>query len=296
MNASGIYLISPSSAVADPAALARACQRLGEHGFATDVDSAALAVAQRFAGSDAMRLAAIARALVQPHPIIMTTRGGYGLSRLLPRIDWQAVANCGKRFVGFSDFTLFNLALLARTGAISYSGPTAVADFGGEQCDAFTAKHFCQVMRHCPADLHFATPDADPLDCCGTLWGGNLETLSALVGTPYLPDVRGGILFLEDVSEHPYRIERRFAQLWQAGILQRQRAILLGQFSAYRLAPHDNGYDLPETLAWLRRTVNTPVICGLPTGHVAIKATLPVGGPVRLSVAQGMARLCLHTT
>jgi len=228
MNHDGIYLISPSSAVADPAALARACERLQALGFATTVDEAALAVAQRFAGSDANRLAAIARSFAQPHGIVMATRGGYGLSRLLPIIDWQALAASGKRFVGFSDFTLLNLALLARTGAVSYSGPTAIADFAAEHCDDFTATHFCDVMRNRTAELHFATPETEPLDCRGILWGGNLETVSALIGTPYFPDLPGGILFLEDVAEHPYRIERRLAQLWQAGVLQRQRAILLG--------------------------------------------------------------------
>jgi len=286
MNVDGIYLISPSSALADPAALARACERLQALGFATTVDQSALAVAQRFAGTDQERLAAIARALTQPQPIVMATRGGYGLSRLLPYIDWQAVAASGKRFVGFSDFTLFSLALLARTGAVSYSGPTAAADFGGADCDDYTAAHFCNVMRGGSTDVHFPAPDADPLDCQGVLWGG-----SALIGTPYLPDVRGGILFLEDIAEHPYRIERRLAQLWQTGILQRQRAILLGSFTDYRLAAHDRGYDLPDALAWLRCRLDVPIIGGLPTGHVATKATLAVGGQARLVVKQGEAQL-----
>jgi len=194
--------------------------------------------------------------------------------------------------VGFSDFTLFNLALLAQTGAVSYSGPTAIADFGGEVYDDYTVAQFCAVMEGQPLDLRFDTDnDAESLDCHGTLWGGNLETLGALVGTPYLPDVPDGILFLEDVSEHPYRIERRLAQLWQAGILQRQRAILLGSFTNYRLAEHDRGYDLPEVINWLRRTVDVPVVCGLPVGHGATKATLPVGGRVRLTIKHGETRL-----
>jgi len=292
MNADGIYLISPSSALADPEPLARACERLQALGFATAVDQSALAVAQRFAGTDQARLAAITRALTQPHPIVMATRGGYGLSRLLPYIDWPTVAASGKRFVGFSDFTLFNLTLLAQTGAVSYSGPTAAADFGDATQDDFTVTHFCNVMRGGSTDVHFPAPDADPLDCQGVLWGGNLESLSALIGTPYLPDVRGGILFLEDVAEHPYRIERRLAQLWQAGILQRQRAILLGSFTDYRLAAHDRGYDLPDAIAWLRCRLDVPIISGLPTGHVATKATLAVGGQVRLVVRQGEAQLC----
>lgn len=92
----GIYLISPSGQVRDPADLDRACKRLSGLGFRTRVDRAALAVHERFAGTDKQRLAGMARALRQPHPIVMATRGGYGLSRLLPFIDWQAMAESGK--------------------------------------------------------------------------------------------------------------------------------------------------------------------------------------------------------
>src|SRR5690554_5349800 len=135
----GIYLISPSGAVADPAAVALARERLAGLGFKTTVDRTALAVHERFAGTDTQRLAGIARALKQKHPVVMATRGGYGLSRLLHKIDWQAVADSGKLFIGQSDFTAFNLALLARTGAVSLAGPTAVFDFGANKLDDLTA-------------------------------------------------------------------------------------------------------------------------------------------------------------
>ncbi|HYG42846.1 MAG TPA: LD-carboxypeptidase [Bordetella sp.] len=291
--AGGIYLISPSSAVRDPGTVPRACQRLAEQGFKTAIDRAALAVHQRFAGTEKQRLAGLGRAIRQKLPIVMVTRGGYGLSRLLPAIDWRAMADSGKRFVGMSDFTAFNLALLAQTGAVSYSGATAVADFGGPQVDDLTAALFGELMRGELEILSFETPDADPVDCRGILWGGNLATLVSLLGTPYMPRIRGGILFLEDVAEHPYRVERMLAQLWQAGILQRQKAIVLGYFTNYRLAPHDDGYDMPEVLKWLRRTVKVPVVTGLPYGHIDTKATLPIGKKVGLATEPGMAHLVI---
>jgi len=291
--AGGIYLVSPSSAVRDPAAVELACRRLAREGFKTAVDRAALAVHQRFAGTEKQRLAGLARAARQKHPIVMVTRGGYGLSRLLPAIDWRAMADSGKRFVGMSDFTAFNLALLAQTGAPSYSGATAVADFGGDEFDDLTAALFGELMRGELEILSFETADADPVDCRGTLWGGNLATLVSLLGTPYMPRVRGGILFLEDVAEHPYRVERMLAQLWQAGVLERQKAIVLGHFTNYRLAPHDAGYDMPAVLQWLRRTVKVPVVTGLPYGHIATKATLPVGQKVGLATEPGMAHLVI---
>ncbi|MGE8634926.1 MAG: LD-carboxypeptidase, partial [Achromobacter piechaudii] len=127
-DARGIYLISPSSAVRDPATVELARERLQQQGFKTALDRTAYAVHQRFAGTDAQRAASLVRATKQKLPIVMVTRGGYGMGRLLDQIDWTAMADSGKRFVGMSDFTAFNLALLAKTGAVSYTGATAVAD------------------------------------------------------------------------------------------------------------------------------------------------------------------------
>ncbi|CAM5222542.1 tRNA-specific adenosine deaminase [Castellaniella defragrans] len=291
---SGIHLISPSGAVPDPAVLAVAAQRLRALGFGVSVDRAAKQVHERFAGTDKQRLGAIARALKQKHPVVMATRGGYGLSRLLPLIDWRAVADSGKRFIGQSDFTAFNLALLARTGASSLVGPTALADFGGRNVDDLTQDLFLEMLSGELEILSFESPQSDPVDARGILWGGNLAMVASLAGTPYLPDIRGGILFIEDVGEHPYRVERMLAQLWQAGVLEKQRAIVLGQFTNYRLASHDNGYDMPSVIQWLRKIVRVPVVTGLPFGHVKVKATLPVGVEVGIATEAGMAHLVLQ--
>lgn len=291
---SGIYLISPSGAVPDPAVLDLSVQRLKAMGYRVTVDRTARAVHERFAGTDKQRLAGIQRALKQKHPVVMATRGGYGLSRLLPFIDWRAVADSGKTFIGQSDFTVFNLALLAQTGAVSLAGPTALFDFGGKKVDDLTQALFQETLSGELEILSFESPDADPVDARGILWGGNLAMVASLVGTPYLPDVQGGILFLEDIAEHPFRVERMLTQLWHAGVLQKQRAIVLGHFTDYRLAPHDNGYDLPSVVAWLRKTVKIPVVTGLPFGHVKVKATLPIGARVGMATEDGMAHLVLQ--
>ena len=287
---SGIYLVSPSGAIQDPESIERARCRLGELGFKTAVDRGALARHQRFAGTDAQRLAALARAGRQKLPIVMATRGGYGLSRLLPAIDWKALADSGKRFVGHSDFTAFSLALLARTGTVSYAGPSARFDFGLSKADDLTAALFGELMRGELEILSFESEGSDPVDCRGILWGGNLAVLVSLLGTPYFPRTRG-ILFLEDVNEHPYRVERMLVQLAQAGVLARQKAIVLGSFTDYKLTPHDAGYDLDSVVRWLRREVRIPVVTGLPFGHVKTKATLPVGAKIGLATEAGMAYL-----
>ncbi|HBQ88383.1 LD-carboxypeptidase [Alcaligenes aquatilis] len=292
-DSSGIYLFSPSGQILEPKRLELASQRLNQLGFAVDIDPDALAVHERFAGTDAQRLAAVQRALQQPQPIVMATRGGYGLSRILGQIDWRAVADSGKRFVGMSDFTAFNLALLAQTGAISYTGPTAIADFGGDETDELTTELFGELMRGELELFSFESEDSDAVDGHGILWGGNLALVCSLLGTPYFPNIDGGILFLEDVGEAPYRVERMLTQLWHAGVLNRQMAVVLGRFTAYKTGASDNGFDMDSVVRWLRETVKVPVVTGLPYGHVEVKVSLPVGKEVGLATEDGMAYLVL---
>ena len=115
--------------------------------------------------------------------------------------------------------------------------------------------------------------------------------MAHLVGTPYFPRIDGGILFLEDVGEHPYRVERMLYQLHHAGVLARQRAILFSQFTEYELNGNDGGYDLAAVLTQLRSLLPIPVFAGLPFGHIADKLTLPTGGHCALDVDNGQARL-----
>lgn len=291
----GIYIISPSSAINSSQELLRAQQRLEALGFEPSVDPDACAVFERFAGTDAQRLTAFERALQQPAPFVLASRGGYGMSRLLPFINWQAIAQSGKQFIGHSDFTAFNLALYAQTQTISYAGPCAVFDFGQETVNEEMVQWFVSMLRGEQTQLAFEVqslrPQRSPLDVAGVFWGGNLAMVCSLVGTPYLPDIEGGILFLEDVSEHPYRIERMLAQLHMAGILKKQKAILLGDFTDYRLVSADRGYRLESVWQWLARHVQVPIYTGFPYGHVPRKATVPIGAGVRLLVKDQQATL-----
>lgn len=290
----GIYIISPSSAVENEEQLQLAGTHLRRLGWQVDIDVDALARCQRFAGTDQQRIDAIHRSLRQPHQVVLASRGGYGLSRILPAIDWRAVADSQKRFVGHSDFTAFNLALLAQTGAISYAGPTAAFDLGVKEPDDLTLDLFHEVMTDQLEVLSFESEGSDAVDERGVLWGGNLAMLCSLLGTPYFPNIDGGILFIEDVGEHPYRIERFLVQLTQAGVLQKQKAILLGHFTDYRLVAHDQGFDLNEVLAWLKRNVNVPVVLNLPYGHVPVKATLPIGKKIGVATEADMAYLLIE--
>ena len=106
-----------------------------------------------------------------------------------------------------------------------------------------------------------------------------------MLATPYFPAVQGGILFLEDVAEHPYRVERMLTQLLLSGVLASQRAILLGQFTDYKLTPHDKGYKMQTVVAWLRGKLSIPVVTNLPCGHVRTKVLLPVGAKADLALS-----------
>lgn len=282
-----VYLISPAGALAPDAPVERALENLRRAGFAPKLDRAALKRRQRFAGSDDDRVAAFERAAAQDASIVMITRGGYGLTRILPRLDFKALARSRKRWVGLSDFTAFQLGMLARAKAATWAGPSLIADFGAESFEALdeiTVGTFQDAMSGVLEVLGFRYGGPAGVEARGTLWGGNLSVVCSLLGTPWFPKVDGGILYLEDVNEHPYRIERMLTQLLHAGVLARQKAVVLGQFTNYKLAPHDKGFRLQSVVDWLRTQIKAPVLTNLPFGHVPTKVLLPVGAQVSLSV------------
>ncbi len=291
-----IYVYSPAGAVRDKAAFKRAVKRLEGMGHQVEIDGDALSSHQRFAGDDATRIAAIHRAAVSGADVALISRGGYGLTRILPGIDYAAVTTAiesGTRFVGLSDFTAFQNALLAQTGATSWAGPALIADFGQkDEVDDIMLDCFEDLICghgegagwRMPKQPAGAVPDDFYIEGGATLWGSNLAVLVSLLGTPYFPQVEGGILFLEDVGEHPYKIERMLTQLLHAGVLGKQKAIVFGQFTEIKLSPHDKGFKLQSVIDWLRTQLTIPVLQGLPFGHVATKVLLPVGAQVSLSV------------
>jgi len=293
----GLLLFSPAGVVRSALPLRRAAARLAELGFAVEIDAAATARMQRFAGDDDARLAALHRVAATRPSVALATRGGYGLTRLLDRIDWKRIARSvagGTRWVGMSDMTSLQLGLLAHADGVTWAGPLACDDFGRSAAeggvDDVTASCFVEAMSGALEAVGFRTePGFDGLEVRGTLWGGNLTIVNSMLATPHWPRIRGGILFFEDVNEHPYRVERNLLQLQQAGVLDAQKAIVLGAVSGFSKSPNDRGYSLATMLTRVRAATRTPVLTGLPFGHVPIKVTLPVGAKVRLVVDRRQA-------
>jgi muramoyltetrapeptide carboxypeptidase len=261
-------------------------------GHDAEVTASAMQRWRYFAGDDDARLAALGAVLQSDAELVLFSRGGYGLSRLLNRIDWTAVAASGKAFCGYSDVTAFSLAALAKARFVTYAGPVLAGiiptDADGA-ADEFAYANLLAVLND-PAHSYGPIQNDIVLDgACieGTLWGTNLAMVSHLVGTPYMPRIEDGILVLEDIAESPYRVERMLWQLKHAGILDRQRAIILGEFTDCEPSPSLRyPYSMPEVVETLRSMVTCPVLTGFPFGHVARKVTLPIGGRARLDIGR----------
>lgn len=293
-----IQLISPAG-WPEPQALERGVARLRAAGCVVAGEETAARRYQRFAGTDAERAADINR-LADPRvplpDIVMAVRGGCGVHRILDRLDYEGVAErlrgapCA--LVGHSDLTALHLALLAKAGLITFAGPMLARDFGGEAVSGFTLAAFRDTLASPSHTTRWQARGAKPVQASGILWGGNLSVLVGLLGTPYLPAIDGGILFIEDTHEPVYRVDRLLGQLHLAGILGRQSAVLVGDFTDCVPDHYDPSYDLSAVLDHVRARSGVPIVTQLPFGHRDDKLTLPVGAPARLHVdATGLAQL-----
>ncbi|ENK3546215.1 muramoyltetrapeptide carboxypeptidase [Salmonella enterica] len=292
------HLIAPSGYCINQQAALRGVQRLTDAGHQVENDEVIRRRYQRFAGTDAERLADVnsLASLTSPDTIVMPVRGGYGASRLLDRIDWQALASRQQRdpllICGHSDFTAIQAGLLAQANVITFSGPMLAANFGAETLNTFTEQHFWLALRKAQFTVEWQG-DGPQCDAQGTLWGGNLAMLISLIGTPWMPTIDKGILVLEDVNEHPFRVERMLLQLEYAGILNRQSAIVLGSFSGAAPNEYDAGYSLESVYAFLRSRLSVPLITGLDFGHEQRTITLPIGANATLKNTRQGTQLTL---
>ncbi|MDR2173768.1 MAG: LD-carboxypeptidase [Burkholderiales bacterium] len=288
-----ITLYAPSGRLWEPQTLARAEAFLRQAGHRVHSDIDIRESFQRFSGDDDTRLAAIHRVLRDTRAdIALAVRGGYGWTRLLDRLDYATLTRDKKLWLGHSDFTAFQLAALAKTQRITFAGPMACYDFGAEEVSAFTANHCFGLLVANRYEIACLLRGDRPLSTTGTLWGGNLSMIVHLIGTPYFPNVDNGILFLEDVSEEPYRVERMLYQLHHSGVLARQRAVLLGHFTETKTSEQITEYTFDTAIEHIQQISGVPFFHGLPFGHVRDKLTLPVGAPCELTVADnGQARL-----
>lgn len=241
-----------------------------------------------FAGDDAQRLEAFHQLAADPSlPAIVFARGGHGVLRLLPHLDWRLLARHPRAYVGYSDLTPFLLQVVQRFGWIAFHGPMVAADLArglaDDECTSFLdslAGHFPQELPLTAIDTGSDAEDSPietPIE--GPLLGGCLSMLVATLGTPWTPDLTGAVLFWEDVAEPLYRLDRLLTQCVLSNRLENVRAMVVGH------ADPAGGTD-EELHAWLQTGPATGLGCpigwGLEAGHRAPNCTLPLGGRARL--------------
>lgn len=280
-----LHLFASSGYVEDPARIETGLNHLIQAGFNISNQQAAYRRYQRFAGTDAQRIADfqdIVQGRIATPKILMGVRGGYGAARLLPHINWNDLGAKMREqeslLLGFSDVTAIQLALLAQGNMPSFAGPMLHSDFSKPNPSVYTMDSFVRTITQKQITISVHEPQPHTIKTQGIMWGGNLSVLTSLIGSPYFPNIKGGLLFLEDVSEQPYRIERMLYTLHLSGILKQQQAIILGDFRMGNISDsYDSNYQLDTVIKNISRATGVPVLTGFPFGHITNKITFPLG-------------------
>ena len=281
-----VGLISPASYIDDDA-----LQRAYEHieGLGLNVKPGRYLRAERgfLAGTDDQRLGDL-HAMFGDSKVsaVWCARGGYGSARLLPRLNFNLIRRNPKILIGYSDITALLNAITRETGMVTYHGPVGSSDF-----TEYTERYLRAAILE-GEEWQAIVPPEDgvgdryiirPGNASGQLWGGNLSLLAAVAGTDYAPPVEGNLLFIEEIGEKPYRIDRMLTQLRQAWKLERAAGIVLGQFNDCEPDKGDRSLSLRETLTGQLADLGVPVAYGMPIGHIKDMCTLPVGARARFS-------------
>lgn len=256
-----------------------ACGALRALGWSVKEAANVRQVDKSFAGTDAQRAAGFEEAMCAPQAdLVLALRGGSGTARILDRINWDRVGASHAVFMGLSDLTAINLALYAKCGKASWQGPVAAAF---SITDETRVEFFMRAMSR-PLFEEKLVAQGEAIEAEGVLWGGNLSVLTSLIGTPYFPQIDGGILYLEDINEPAWRVSRMLSQLKLSGVLQRQKLILAGDFTGTdRNAGSGAGrYTLRDAMS----ECGLPVVYGLPYGHINSTMCLPFGVSGRVTL------------
>ena len=257
----------------------------------------------RFAGTDSQRasdLQNIATGAIAAPKLLLGVRGGYGAMRILPMVDWSTLGRImqerGTILAGFSDVTAIQCALLAKGDMSSLAAPMHYSEFGKTKPDEISCRQFVEALTN--VNLVIDISDAsltsqqlpailtksEPKSLTGTIWGGNLSVVSSLAGSEYLPRIDGGIVFLEDVGEQAYRIERMLYDLYLAGVFKGQQAIVFGALSGTGEDSYDKRYDVATVIRQLHELTGLPIYSGMRFGHIGQKHSFPLGATCQLTL------------
>ena len=293
-----VALLAPSGPLLERDYLARGIELCRALGFEPVLMPNAAKAHGYLAGTDAERLGDLNLALTDPaFDAVWCLRGGNGMNRIIDQVDFAGFAAKPRPVIGYSDITVLLNALTTETGIVTFHGPMARSAM-----PAFSRNHFDLVLTQTGVPGRLGRVRADPGvlvpergrivtvipgRATGRLVGGNLTLLQALIGTRYFPDLGGAILFLEDVGEDLYRIDRMLGHLRLAGVLDALAGVAIGHFSRMRRATFEGGFGLDDVLRTYFASRHIPVAHGFPIGHLAEQWTLPLGVMAELDADEG---------
>ncbi|MFQ5822449.1 MAG: LD-carboxypeptidase [bacterium] len=244
------------------------------------------------AGSDEDRAYDLNQMFLDPEvDAIFCTRGGYGTPRLLDLIDYDVIRKNPKIFVGYSDITALQLAIFKRTQVVTFSGPMVAVEMG-KGIEPFTETHFWNLLMKAEAKTRLEGHNGslkilNKGKSEGRLIGGCLSLICSLLGTPFLPDFKNAILFVEEIGEEPYRIDRNLTQLKLAGVLNQIKGIVFGQFHDCLAQSNEPSLTIERIIYDVTSDLDIPILAELPYGHVDRKYTIPIGTRVYLDAEKG---------
>jgi len=295
-----VGLVLPASAAFEADEIQFAKEQMEAIGFKVVIGPHAFDKWGYFAGHDRDRAADINQMFADDtvNGVVCYT-GGWGSPRVLPYLDYDLIKRKPKVLIGYSDITALLNAVHKKTGLITFHGPVGASTY-----DPFTLENFRRVVMTAePAGL-LPTPSKKPNElvdrtnrilkitkgtATGPLIGGNLTMIATLMGTPYQPDPTGAILFLEDVHEEPYRIDRMLTTLALGGMFDKVAGIIFGRCSDCGVK--GPSFSLEEILRDRFGALPVPVISGLSFGHIEQKLVLPIGAPATLDADAGTVRV-----
>ncbi len=297
---STIGLISPAGLISDPEDVHIVRETLAQFGLETRVGANALERRGYLAGTDEQRAADV-MAMFADDTIdgIIALRGGWGVGRMLPLLDYELIKRNPKFIMGYSDITALLLAIYAKTGLVTFHGPVGISTWNKFSTDSFVDIAYngeTPLLQNPPPSSFPVSPD-DRIRTIrrgtaqGRLAGGNLSVLTSMVGSDFLPDWRGHLLFLEDVDERVYRIDRMLTHLKLAGVLDDVDGIIWGRCSNCTTGRSGNSLTLDEVLQDHLSPLGKPVFYGSAIGHIRDKFTIPLGVLAEMDASLGTIRI-----
>ncbi len=283
-----IGLIAPGSFITEEE-LNKAITNIESLGFKIKLSKNILQKYGYLAGTDEQRLEDIHQMFADDSVEgIICVRGGYGCSRLLPNLNYELIKSNPKPLIGYSDVTALLIAVFELTGLITFHGPVGISDF-----NEFTIDNFKNVLMSNSSNTLLFNPvqnDSNEIDkaitiragkSTGRLIGGNLSIVVSLIGTKYNFDSNNKIIFLEDIGEEPYRIDRMLTQMLEAGKFENASAVIFGACTKCASDSEKSGiansFNITEVIYERLYHLNIPIVFGMSFGHISNKFTLPVG-------------------